>query len=43
MSGELAPRQVRQGTRWEDACVRCRQVAPDAFDRGRIRNLWNAD
>jgi hypothetical protein len=43
MSGELAPRQVRQGTRWEDAYARRRQVAPDAVDRGRVRNLWNGD
>jgi hypothetical protein len=36
-----APRAVRQGARWEDAYARCRQVAPEAFDPDRVRNLWN--
>ena len=36
-----APRAVRQGARWEDAYGRCRQVAPEAFDPDRVRNLWN--
>src|SRR4029450_8681326 len=36
-----APRAARQGARWEDAYARCRQVAPEAFDRDRVHNLWN--
>jgi acyl-CoA reductase-like NAD-dependent aldehyde dehydrogenase len=36
-----APRAVRQGARWEDAYARCRQAAPEAFDRDRVHNLWN--
>jgi acyl-CoA reductase-like NAD-dependent aldehyde dehydrogenase len=38
-----APRHVRQGARWEDAFARCREVAPEAFERDRVRNLWNGD
>jgi acyl-CoA reductase-like NAD-dependent aldehyde dehydrogenase len=38
-----APRQVRQGARWEDAYARCLQVAPEAFEPDRVRNLWNGE
>jgi acyl-CoA reductase-like NAD-dependent aldehyde dehydrogenase len=38
-----APRAVRPGARWEDAYARCRQVAPEAFDPDRVRNLWNGE
>jgi acyl-CoA reductase-like NAD-dependent aldehyde dehydrogenase len=37
------PRHVRQGARWEDAYARCRQVAPEAFEPDRVRNLWNGE
>src|SRR5688500_4437469 len=38
-----APRHVRQDARWEDAYARCRQVAPEAFEPDRVRNLWNGE
>jgi acyl-CoA reductase-like NAD-dependent aldehyde dehydrogenase len=38
-----APLQVRQGARWEDAYARCREVAPEAFEPDRVRNLWNGE
>ncbi|HEX2374942.1 MAG TPA: aldehyde dehydrogenase family protein [Actinomycetota bacterium] len=37
------PRHVRQGARWEDAYARCRQVAPEAFEPDRVRNLWDGE
>ena len=36
-----APRQVRQGARWEDAYARCRELAPEAFEPDRVLNLWD--
>jgi acyl-CoA reductase-like NAD-dependent aldehyde dehydrogenase len=38
-----APRQIRPGASWEDAYARCRQLAPEAFDHDRVRNLWGGD
>jgi acyl-CoA reductase-like NAD-dependent aldehyde dehydrogenase len=38
-----APRHVKLGASWQDAYARCRQVAPEAFERGRVRNLWNGE
>ncbi|HET9557383.1 MAG TPA: aldehyde dehydrogenase family protein [Actinomycetota bacterium] len=38
-----APAQVRAGMSWQDAYARCRQVAPEAFDPDRVRNLWDGD
>ena len=38
-----APAQVRAGMSWQDAYDRCRQVAPEAFDPDRVRNLWDGD
>jgi hypothetical protein len=38
-----APRRVRLGASWEDAYARCRQLAPEAFERDRVRNLWDGD
>src|SRR5215217_4736179 len=38
-----APRQVRLGASWEDAYARCHQLAPEAFERDRVRNLWDGD
>src|SRR5215207_5540138 len=38
-----APRHVKLGVGWEDAYARCRQLAPEAFERDRVRNLWNGD
>ncbi len=38
-----APAQVREGMRWQDAYARCRQVAPEAFDPDRVRNLWDGE
>lgn len=38
-----APRHVRLGASWEDAYARCHQIAPEAFERDRVRNLWGGD
>ena len=38
-----APRHVRLGASWQDAYARCRQLAPEAFERDRVRNLWDGD
>ncbi|MFL6267115.1 MAG: aldehyde dehydrogenase family protein [Actinomycetes bacterium] len=38
-----APKHVRPGASWEDAYARCRQLAPEAFERDRVRNLWGGD
>jgi acyl-CoA reductase-like NAD-dependent aldehyde dehydrogenase len=38
-----APRHVRLGASWEDAYARCHQLAPEAFERDRVRNLWDGD
>jgi acyl-CoA reductase-like NAD-dependent aldehyde dehydrogenase len=38
-----APKHVRLGASWEDAYARCRQLAPEAFERDRVRNLWGGD
>jgi acyl-CoA reductase-like NAD-dependent aldehyde dehydrogenase len=38
-----APLQVRQGARWEDAYARCREIAPEAFERDRVLNLWDGE
>src|SRR4029450_1483946 len=38
-----APRHVRPGASWEDAYARCRQLAPEGFERDRVRNLWDGD
>src|SRR5215213_11233707 len=38
-----APNHVRLGASWEDAYARCRQIAPEAFERDRVRNLWGGD
>jgi acyl-CoA reductase-like NAD-dependent aldehyde dehydrogenase len=38
-----APKHVRPGTSWKDAYARCRQLAPEAFERDRVRNLWGGD
>src|SRR5215212_6014677 len=37
------PRHVRLGASWEDVYARCRQIAPEAFERDRVRNLWGGD
>src|SRR5215204_4214848 len=38
-----APRHVKLGAGWEDAYARCRQIAPEGFERDRVRNLWNGE
>ncbi|MCL9762206.1 aldehyde dehydrogenase family protein [Frankia sp. AiPa1] len=34
------PLRIKPGTSWSDAFIRCRAVAPEAFDDDRLRNLW---
>ncbi len=35
--------QLKPGTSWTDLYARCLEVAPEAFDADRVRNLWGGE
>ncbi len=34
---------IKPGTTWSEAFARCHEIAPEAFDSDRLRNLWGGE